>query len=319
VTANLIQDFGECIFERDKFGHLQRIRYVSEWKQIRRDQRQASFEHRTTSERRKLPESLCVPIREKRKEQRRKNSPERRDLRRLKCDDCREDFSDVPSFVDHLPCKVSHELVRLGLWDFIARIARNGGPSTGETEKLRIVVFTSLSHDAYRLACSDHLFVPQRLVTEEESLRAYRLAWLAALLSLIRPAQISLDLLTRTDREEVSRIAETFVRLPDGPQRKIVGQFFLLSIRVEEMGKTGRVPKKPISDKTRTAFEETMGIRGQRRANAMATLGADYWSPLTALQAYQTDASGFSRDLYTLGSRIRSRSKKAKKSSPAPR
>src|SRR6266481_3448524 len=93
----------------------------------------------------------------------------------------------------------------------------------------------------------------QRLVDEDENLRVYRLAWLAALLSLIRPAQINLDLLTRIDREEISRIAETFIRVPDGPQRKIVGQFFLLSIRLEEIGKTGRMPKKPISDKTRTA------------------------------------------------------------------
>ena len=318
MTANLKQHFGECIFERDKFGHLQRIRYASEWKQIRRDQRQASFEHRTTSERRKLPESLCVPIREKRKEQRRKNSPERRDLRRLKCDDCRKDFPDVPSFVDHLPCKASHELVRLGFWDFIARMARNGGPSTGETEKLRIVVFTSLSHDAYRLACEDHLFVPQRLVSEEENLRAYRLAWLAALLSLIRPTEINLDPLTRIDREQISRIAETFIRVPDGPQRKIVGQFFVLSIRLEEIGKTGRVPEKPISDKTRTAFVETQGMRGQRRANAMTRLGADYWWPLTALQAYQADDGRFSRDLHKLKSRIRRKTKKLKRSSPAP-
>ena len=220
--------------------------------------------------------------------------------------------------MDHLPCKASHELVRLGFWDFIARIARNGGPSSGETEKLRIVVLTSLSHDAYRLACSDHLFVPQRLVTEEENLRAYRLAWLAALLSLIRPTEINLDPLTRIDREQISRIAETFIRVPDGPQRKIVGQFFALPVRLEEIGKTGRVPKKPISDRTRTAFVETDGMRGQRRAKAMTTLGADYWWPLTALQAYQADDGGFSRDLHKLKSRIRRKTKKAKKSSPAP-
>jgi hypothetical protein len=138
-------------------------------------------------------------------------------------------------------------------------------------------------------------------------------------LSLIRPTQISLDLLTRTDREEFSRIAETFIHVPDGPQRKIVGQFFALSVRLEEIGKTGRVPKKPISGKTRTAFEETMGMRGKRRANAMTTLGADYWLPLTPLQAYQGNASGFSRDLYTLGSRIRGKSKRARKSSPTTR
>ena len=318
MTANLIQDFGQCIFERDKLGLLQRVNYSSEWKQIRRDPRRGSFEHRATPARRKLPESLCVPIREVRKEERRTNPPERRDIRRLSCDDCRKDFPDVPSLVAHLPCKASHELVRLGFWDFIVGIARNGGPSTGEAERLRNIILASLSEDAYRLACSDRLFVPQRLVGQDENLRVYRLAWLAALLSLIRPAQINLDLLTRIDREEISRIAETFIRVPDGPQRKIVGQFFLLSIRLEEIGKTGRMPKKPISDKTRTAFAETEGMRGQRRANAMTSLGADYWSPLTALQAYQADDGRFSRDLHKLKSRIRRKAKKAKKSSPAP-
>jgi len=208
--------------------------------------------------------------------------------------------------------------VRLGFWVFIVGIARNGGPSAGEAEKVRKIILASISDDAHRLACSDHLFVPQRLVGQDENLRVYRLAWLAALLSLIRPAQINLDLLTRIDREEISRIAETFIRVPDGPQRKIVGQFFLLSIRLEEIGKTGRMPKKPISDKTRTAFAETEGMRGQRRANAMTTLGADYWSPLTALQAYQADDGRFSRDLHKLKSRIRRKTKKTKKSSPAP-
>ena len=319
MTANLIEYFGQCIFEQDRFGLLKSVRYTSEWKQIRPDPRRGSSEHRTTPERRKLPESLCVPIREKRKEQRRKNSPERRDLRRLRCDYCLKDFPDVPSLMDHLPCKASHELVRLGFWDFIAGIAQNGGPSTGEAERLRNIILASLSEDAHRLACSDRLFVPQRLVGEEANLRCYRLAWLAALLSLIRPTEIKLDSLTRIDREQISRIAETFIRVPDGPQRKIVAQFFALPVRLEEIGKTGRVPEKPISDKTRTAFVQTAGTRGQRRAKAMTTLGADYWSPLTALQAYQADTICFSRDLYTLGSRIRRKGKKAKKSSPAPR
>jgi len=315
VTANLIQHFGQCIFERDRLGLLQRVKYNSEWKQIWRDARRGSFERRTTPERRKLPESVCVPIREKRKEQRRKNPPERRDLRRLRCDDCRKDFPDVPALVAHLPCKASHQLVRLGFWDFIAGIARNGGPSAGETEKLRIIVLASVSDDAYRLACSDHLFAPHRFVGAEENLRAYRLAWLAGLFSLIRPTEINLDSLTRIDSEQISRIAETFIRVPDGPQRKIVGQFFALPVRLEEIGKTGRGPKKPISDKTRTAFVQTDGMRGQRRANAMTTLGADYWLPLTALQAYQADDVGFSRDLHKLKSRIRRKTKKARKSS----
>jgi hypothetical protein len=138
-------------------------------------------------------------------------------------------------------------------------------------------------------------------------------------LSLIRPTEINLDLLTRIDREQISRIAETFVRLPDGPQRKIVRQFFAFPVRLEEIGKTGRVPKKPISDKTRTAFVQTEGVRGQRRAHAMTTLGADYWSPLTALQAYQADDGRFSRDLHKLKSQIRRKTKKAKISSPAPK
>lgn len=319
MTVNLIKQFGECIFEWDGLGRLQRVNYTSEWKQTRRDPRRGSIERRATPERRNLPESVCVPIRDERKEQRRKNAPERRDLRRLRCDFCRRDFPDVPSLVDHLPCKASHELVRLGFWDFIAGVARNGGPSGGEAGRVRKIILASLSEDAYRLVCSDRLFEPQRLVSEEENLRTYRLTWVAALLTLIRPTQISLDLLTRTDREEFSRTAETFIHVPNGPQRKIIGQFFESSVRLEEIGKTGRVPKKPISDRTRIAFEETTGMRGQRRANAMTTLGADYWLPLTPLQAYQADANGFSRDLYTLGSRIKSSSKRATKSSPASR
>jgi hypothetical protein len=123
VTTNLTQQFGECIFERDGLGLLQRVKYSSEWKQIQRDPRRGSIDRRATIERRKLPESVCVPVREKRKAQ-------RRDLRRLRCDFCRKDFTDVPSLVDHLPCKAIHELVQLGFWDFIAGIARNGGPST---------------------------------------------------------------------------------------------------------------------------------------------------------------------------------------------
>jgi hypothetical protein len=163
-----------------------------------------------------------------------------------------------------------------------------GGPSRGEAERVGHIILASLSGDAYRLACSDLIFLPQRLLTDEEKLRDYRLTWLAAFLSLVRPGQIRLDLLTRTDREEISRIAETFVRVPDGPRRKMVAQLFFRSMRLEEIGKTGRIPEKPISDKTRTAFLETEGRRGQQRAKAMTFLGADYWSPLTPLQAYES-------------------------------
>jgi len=53
----------------------------------------------------------------------------RRDERRLICEHCRKDFPDVPSMVEHLPCKATHDLVRQGFWDFINGIARNGGPS----------------------------------------------------------------------------------------------------------------------------------------------------------------------------------------------
>jgi hypothetical protein len=318
VTANLIQNFEQCIFERDKSGHLQGVEYSSEWKQIKREQRRGPFDRRMTPEWRRLQES-DASIPGEGKEERRKNLTARRDIRRITCGDCRKDFQDVASIMAHQPCKASHELVRLGFWDFIAGIAQNGGPSTGETEKLRNVVLTSLSEDAYRLACSGHLFVPQRLVAEEKKLRAYQLAWLAALLSLIRPDEINLDLLTRTDREQISRIAETFIRVPDGPQRKIVRQFFASPIRLEEIGKTGRVPDKPISEKTRSAFLGTVGTIGKRLASALSILGADYWSPLSALEAYQKDSSGFSRDLYKLGRRIGRKTRTPRKSPPTRR
>jgi len=305
VTAIPINNFGQCIFERDKAGQLLRVKYASEWKQIRRDRR-------SNLERRTRPEFICVPIREKRK-----NLADRRDPRRLTCGDCGKEFPDVPSMADHHPCKASHELVLQGFWDFLEGIRQNGGPSNGEIERLRNVVLTSLSEDAYVIACREQLFPPQRLVAEDDNRRAYRLAWFAALLSLIRSTQINLDLLTRIDREEISRIVETFIRLPNGPQKRVVRQLFALSVRLEEIGKTGRVPEKPISGKTLTAFVETEGTRGERRARAMTILGADHWSPLTPLQAYYADAIGFSRDLYTLGSRIRRKTKKPKKSSPA--
>jgi hypothetical protein len=299
------ENFGQCIFERDKAGQLLRVKYGSEWKRIRRDPR-------SNLDRRRLHESMCVPIRDERK-----NLTDRRDVRRLTCGECRKDFPDVPSMADHYPCKASHELVLLGFGDFLEGIKHNGGPSDGETEKLRNIFLTSLSEDAYVIACGEQLFPPQRLISEDDNRRAYRLAWFASLLSLIRPTQINLDLLTRIDREEISRIVETFIRLPNGPQKRVVRQLFALSIRLEEIGKTGRVPEKPISGKTRTAFVETEGTRGERRARAMTVLGADHWSPLTPLQAYHADAIGFSRDLYTLGSRIQRRTKKPKKSSPA--
>jgi len=319
VTENLIEDFGQCIYQRGKLGQLQRVQYGSEWKQTRPEPRRGPIDRRINLERRKLNSAVCEPIRDERKEQRRKNAHDRRDLRRLTCGDCLKDFPDVPSMVEHLPCAASHELVVLGFRDFIAGITKNGGPSNGEIEKLRNVLLTSLSEDAYRIACDARMFVPQRLVTDKENLRAYRLAWLAALLSMIRPSQIHLDLLTRVDREEISRISETFIRLPDGPRNRIIRQLFSVSFRLEEIGKVGRVPEKPISSKTRTAFLETEGTRGKRRANAMTTLGADYWSPLTPLEAYQADAIGFSRDLYSLGSRIPRKTRKPKKSSPTPR
>jgi len=305
VTAIPIHNFGQCIFERDKTEQLLRVKYGSEWKRIRRDPR-------SNRDRRTLHESQCVPIRDERE-----NHTDRRDPRRLTCGECGKDFPDVPSMAAHYPCKASHELVLLGFGDFLEGIRHNGGPSGGEIEKLRNIVLASLSEDAYVIACEEQLFPPQRLVGVDDNRRAYRLAWFAALLSLIRPNQITLDLLTRIDREEISRIIETFIRLPNGPQKRVVRQLFALSIRLEEIGKTGRVPEKPISGKTRTAFVETEGTRGERRARAMTMLGADHWSPLTPLQAYQADAIGFSRDLYTLGSRIQRKAKKSKKSSPA--
>ena len=310
-------NFGQCIFERDKRGQLQRIKYSSEWKQTRKDPRRGPIDRRINPERRSLNAAVWEPIRNARKEQRRKNAPERRNLRRLTCEGCLKDFPDVPSLVEHLPCSASHELVLLGFWDFIARIKKNGGPSSGEIEKLRNVLFSSLSEDAYRIACAEDIFVPLRNVSEQENLRAYRVEWLAALLYLIRPNQINFGFVGRIDREEISRITETFNRVPEGPQKKIIRQLFVSSIKLEEIGKTGRVPAKPISGKTRTAILETEGIRGQRRARAMTTLGADYWSPLTPLQAYQMDATGFSRDLYTLGHRIHRKTRNSPKSSPA--
>jgi hypothetical protein len=39
--------------------------------------------------------------------------------------------------------------------DFVTGIKKNGGPSNGEIEKLRNIIRTSLSEDAYRLACGD--------------------------------------------------------------------------------------------------------------------------------------------------------------------
>jgi hypothetical protein len=315
VTAILLENFGLCIFEWDT-GQLKRVQYDSEWKQIRREQRRGPIDRRVDPERRRLDESVCVPIRDEKKEQRRKNLKKRRDERRLTCEHCRKDFPDVPSMVEHLPCKASHELVHQGFWDFINGIAQNGGPSKGEAERVGRIILASLSGDAYRLACSDRIFLPQRFLTDEEKLRDYRLAWLAAFLSLVRPGQIRLDLLTRTDCEEISRIAATFVRVPDGPRRKMVAQLFFRSMRLEEIGKTGRIPEKPISDKTRTAFLETEGRRGQQRAKAMTFLGADYWSPLTPLQAYESDPEKFSRDLYDLKSRSSRKSRKFKKSSP---
>jgi hypothetical protein len=301
------ETFGQCIFERDKAGQLLRVKYGSVWKRIRRDPR-------SNLDRRRLNEPFCVPIRDERK-----NLTDRRNPRRLTCGDCGKDFPDVPSMAEHHPCKASHELVLLGFWDFLEGIKQNGGPSNGEIEKLRNIVLASLSEDAYVIACGDQLFSPQRHSGSDDNRRAYRLAWFAALLSLIRPIEINLNLLTRIDREEISRIVETFIRLPDGPQKRVVRQLFALSIRLEEIGKTGRVPEKPISGNTRTAFVETEGTRGERRARAMTILGADHWSPLTPLQAYHADAIGFSRDLYTLGSRIRRKTKKSKKSSPASR
>jgi integrase len=56
---------------------LQRVKFSSEWKQILRDPRRGSIERRATPERRKLPESVCVPIREKRKEREGEKQEER--------------------------------------------------------------------------------------------------------------------------------------------------------------------------------------------------------------------------------------------------
>ena len=292
MTAILLDDFGQCIFEWDKTGQLKRVQCDSEWQYTRRDRR-------SNLERRRLTEHVCVSIRDKRGQA----LKDRRDQHRLTCADCMKDFPDILSMVDHHPCKASHELVLQGFWDFINGIGQNGGPSRGEAERVGRIILASPSGDAYRLVCTDRIFMPHRFLTDGEKLRDYRLAWLAAFLSLVRPSQIPLDSLTRIDRQEISRIAETFVRVPDGPRRIIVTQLFYRFMRLEEIGKTGRIPKKPISDKTRTAFLETEGRRGRQRAGPMTVLGADYWSPLTPLQAYESDPGRFSRDLYDLKSR----------------
>jgi len=97
--------------------------------------------------------------------------------------------------------------VRQGFGDFINGMARNGGPSRGETERVGHIILASLSGDAYRLACTDRIFLPYRLLTDEEKLRDYRLAWLAAFLSLVRPGQIvltcSLELTARRFHESL--------------------------------------------------------------------------------------------------------------------
>ena len=52
---------------------------------------------------------------------------------------------------------------------------------------------------------------------------------------------------------------------------------------------------------------------GQQRAKAMTFLEADYWSPLTPLQAYESDPETFSRDLYDLKSCSSRNSRKIQK------
>ncbi|MGH7773601.1 MAG: hypothetical protein ACREQA_15360 [Candidatus Binatia bacterium] len=162
----------------------------------------------------------------------------------------------------------------------------------------------SLSEDAYLKSCKEYLFPRGSEQSGEEKRKQYRMEWLASLLGFIRPSEVNPSMLSRIDRREISRIAETFVRLPIGPQKKIIRQLLSRGVALEQVGKTGRIPARPISDKTRQALIQTADLTGKRRVDALTHLEADYWSPKTPREAYDEDPVAFSRDLYRLKSSV---------------
>ncbi len=290
-----------CIYERNSDGQLRHLPWDSTWENVR------STVERRKAERRKT--SIAAS------EERRKC--ERRDG--LRCEVCRRRFPEPSELYAHLPCRANQKRVDLGFRDFIEGLADRRGASIGETEQLRKIIAASLSEDAYLKSCKEYLFPrwPER--PGEENRKQYRMEWLASLLTLIRPNEINANALSRIDRQEISRIAETFVRLPDGPQKKIIRQLCSPSIALEETAKSGRLPARPISDKTRRAFVLTADLTGKRRADALTQLEADHWAPRTPRETYDEDPERFSRDLYRLKSKIprKPRRNRTTQSSPA--
>jgi len=182
--------------------------------------------------------------------------------------------------------------------DLLRRGRRRRGLSPRQSDDVREVMRASLGHAAYGLAAKPLLVSPD--YDDDENFRQYQVHWLASMLADIRVGMLDPNRLSATDWEQLSRIVETFLRVPESPQRKIIRQFFSLRIPLREIAKTGKVGPAVHSDATRQGILETKFLRGRRLAEALTTLGVDHWSPLTPLQAYERDSAAFSRDVYTL-------------------
>ncbi|MGI0013537.1 MAG: hypothetical protein ACREBU_08875 [Nitrososphaera sp.] len=286
VQPAIVDVAGWGVYQRDSNGELERVHWESTWANKR------FLVDRRKVERRRTANAATV---ERRKHDRRND---------LRCELCLQVFASRAGALAHLPCRANQGLKHLGFYDFIRGIAERGAPSIAEADQLRKIMAASLSEDAYAKSCAERLLPSFSGKRGEERRKQYRMEWLASLLAFIRPNEINPNMLSGTDGREISRIAETFVRLPDGPQRKIIRQLFPSTIALEEIGKSGRLPARPISDKTRQALMETTDLTGKRRADALTHLEADYWSPKTPREAYDEDPVAFSRDLYRLKSSV---------------
>jgi len=204
-----------------------------------------------------------------------------------------------------------------GWGKLLGRARKLGGVSPLQLEELQGIVYASLSHEAYSEAAKPLLVSAHSDWDEAADFRQYQVQWLASMLADFRVRGFDPEHLSATDWEELSRIVETFLGLPAGPQRNIIRQLLDVRIRLGEIAKTGKLPPAIHSDVTRDAILQTLSRRGRDAAEGLAYLGCDHWSPLTPLEAYEKDPAEFSRELYRLRRKIAPRRRPVRKSPPA--
>ena len=214
--------FQQSLYLREPNGRLRRVLWESEWETYGKWQTRRL----RATDRRGCSATFCPTLRDRRKEKR----PRRN---RLRCEYCHEVFLSPSTVPLHSHCPARFKIQSLGLDVIVALLRKKAWTRTTEIDKLRDILFDSLTEQAYRQCLEE--FGPASLFyeptfSEAENLEHYRLYRFASFVDFLRPGEIDWITPSFSDMRIVRHMAARFLALPVGPQRKVIRQ--LLAGRV---------------------------------------------------------------------------------------